>query len=74
MYNNKYMKTNNHNDHNDWKHSLVKTLLYRAIIIILDFSFIYFVSKSLDLALGFMIVSNTYTGVIYFFMSESGRR
>ena len=48
------------------KRSLVKALTYRVIIVCLDFLAIYLFTHKVDVALGFMIVSNIYTTVGYF--------
>jgi uncharacterized membrane protein len=45
--------------------SLVKTLSYRAFVLILDFSTIYFFTHKLSVAVGFTVVSNVYTTVAY---------
>lgn len=52
--------------HTTKKRSLVKALTYRVVIIILDFSVIYLLTRRVDVALGFMIISNIYTTVAYF--------
>jgi len=49
-----------------WKRSVVKAITYRIIIIILDFSVIYLLTGKIELALGFMVVSNIYTTIAYF--------
>jgi len=49
------------------KRSLVKTISYRVVILILDFTSIYLFTGKIKVALGFMIVSNVYTTVGYFF-------
>ncbi len=49
------------------RRSVVKTITYRVIILILDFTSIYLFTGKLEVALGFMVVSNIYTTVIYFF-------
>jgi len=49
------------------RRSVIKTISYRVIILILDFSSIYLFTGKLNIALGFMVVSNIYTTVIYFF-------
>lgn len=49
------------------KRSLVKTISYRVIILILDFTSIYLFTGKIKVALGFMIVSNVYTTIGYFF-------
>jgi uncharacterized membrane protein len=45
--------------------SLVKTLSYRAFVLILDFSTIYLFTHKLSVAVGFTVVSNAYTTVAY---------
>ena len=49
-----------------WKRSLAKTITYRILILALDFSVIYLLTKRYDIALGFMIVSNIYTILAYY--------
>jgi adenylylsulfate kinase len=49
-----------------FKRSLVKSISYRLIIIVLDFTSIYLFTGKVELALGFMLVSNVYTTVAYF--------
>jgi adenylylsulfate kinase len=49
------------------RRSIVKTVSYRVAILILDFAFIYLFTGQLKVALGFMIVSNIYTTLGYFF-------
>ena len=48
------------------KRSIVKTVSYRFVILILDFTAIYLFTGKIKIALGFMIVSNIYTTVGYF--------
>ena len=48
------------------KRSIVKALTYRVVILCLDFLAIYLFTHKVDVALGFMIVSNVYTTVGYF--------
>ncbi len=48
------------------KRSLVKAITYRIIIMILDFTVIYLLTKKAEIAVGFMIISNIYTTVAYF--------
>jgi uncharacterized membrane protein len=52
--------------HRTSKRSLVKAITYRAVIIVLDFSVIYLLTGRVDVALGFMIISNIYTTAAYF--------
>ena len=49
------------------RRSVAKTISYRVIILILDFTSIYLFTGKLEVALGFMVVSNIYTTLIYFF-------
>ena len=49
------------------KRSVVKTISYRVVILILDFTSIYLFTGKIKIALGFMIVSNVYTTTGYFF-------
>ena len=48
------------------KRSLVKAITYRIVIIVLDFSVIYLLTGRVDVALGFMVISNIYTTAAYF--------
>ncbi len=52
--------------HRTTKRSLVKAITYRAVIIVLDFFVIYLLTRRIDVALGFMVISNIYTTVAYF--------
>jgi adenylylsulfate kinase len=47
--------------------SLVKTISYRLLILVLDFSTIYLFTRKVKIALGFMVASNVYTTIAYFF-------
>lgn len=47
--------------------TIVKTISYRVVILILDFTAIYLFTGKVKVALGFMIVSNIYTTLGYFF-------
>jgi uncharacterized membrane protein len=49
-----------------WRRSLVKAITYRLLIIALDITFIYLLTRNLDIALGFMIISNVYTSIAYY--------
>jgi uncharacterized membrane protein len=49
-----------------FKRSLVKSIGYRFIIITLDFTTVYLFTGKVNLAIGFMLVSNTYTTIAYF--------
>jgi len=48
------------------KRSIFKTVSYRLVILILDFSTIYIFTGKINVALGFTIVSNIYTTIAYF--------
>ena len=48
------------------KRSIVKALTYRVVIVCLDFLVVYVLTHKVEVALGFMIVSNLYTTAIYF--------
>jgi uncharacterized membrane protein len=48
------------------RRSVVKAVTYRAFIVCLDFLAIYLFTGKVEVALGFMIVSNVYTTVGYF--------
>ncbi len=48
------------------RRSIVKALTYRVFIVCLDFGAIYLFTHKVEVALGFMIVSNVYTTVGYF--------
>jgi adenylylsulfate kinase len=48
------------------RRSVVKTVSYRVVILILDFTCIYLFTGQVKVAIGFMIVSNIYTSVGYF--------
>jgi len=47
--------------------SILKTVTYRVVILILDFTSIYLFTGHVKIALDFMIVSNIYTTLGYFF-------
>jgi uncharacterized membrane protein len=49
------------------KRSLAKAITYRIIIIVLDLSVVYLLTGNVEVALGFMIVSNIYTSAAYYF-------
>ncbi|QEM07650.1 DUF2061 domain-containing protein [Mucilaginibacter rubeus] len=49
------------------RRSIVKAISYRAAILILDFAAIYLFTGQIKVAVGFMIISNVYTIVGYFF-------
>lgn len=47
--------------------SIVKTITYRLVILTLDFIVIFLFTGKKEIALGFMVLSNIYTSLIYFF-------
>jgi adenylylsulfate kinase len=49
------------------KRSLIKAITYRIIILVLDFTVIFILTKKIEIALGFMIISNIYTSIVYYF-------
>lgn len=49
------------------RRSIVKTISYRVVILIFDFVSIYLFTGQIKVAFGFMIVSNIYTTIGYFF-------
>ena len=56
------------------RRSVVKTISYRVVIIILDFTTIYIFTGQVKVALGFTIVSNIYTTLAYFFHERFGTK
>ena len=49
------------------KRSIVKSVSYRILIIVMDFVTVYLFTGKVNVAVGFMLVSNTYTTITYFF-------
>jgi len=49
-----------------WTRSLTKAVTYRVLIVVLDFTSIYIFTGRVEIALGFMLVSNVYTSVAYY--------
>jgi len=47
--------------------SLTKAITYRIAILILDFTSVYLLTGRIDVALGFMLISNIYTSTAYYF-------
>ena len=48
------------------KRSVLKTVIYRVVVVILDFFCVYIFTGKVEVAIGFMIVSNLYTSAAYF--------
>ena len=46
--------------------SVVKAVSYRIIIVTADFIAVYFFTRRIEIAVGFVVVSNVYTSVLYF--------
>jgi len=61
------MNVGRHDFREHWTRSLIKALTYRVIILVLDFTSIYILTGKVETALGFMLVSNVYTSVAYYF-------
>lgn len=55
-----------HQTKDSFKRSLVKSIGYRFIIVTLDFITVYIFTGKVNIAVGFMLVSNAYTTLIYF--------
>jgi len=53
--------------HERWQRSLVKAITYRVVIVLLDFGAVFFLTKRIEVAIGFVVASNIYTTVAYFF-------
>jgi uncharacterized membrane protein len=56
-----------HHSEETFRRSVVKTISYRVAILILDFVAVYLFTGKIKIALGFMIASNIYTTIGYFF-------
>jgi uncharacterized membrane protein len=48
-----------------WKRTVAKAITYRIAILILDFSAIYLFTGRYDVALGFTVLSNVYTSIVF---------
>ena len=57
----------NHHPGESFRRSVVKTITYRVVILILDFTVIYLFTRQIEIAVSFMILSNVYTTLAYFF-------
>ncbi len=49
------------------RRSVVKAVTYRVLIMCMDFGTIFLFTGAVKVALGFMVVSNIYTTIGYFF-------
>ncbi len=47
------------------RRSVAKAITYRVIIMCLDFLTIYLFTRTVHIAVGFMIISNIYTSIMY---------
>ncbi|MDE2399667.1 MAG: DUF2061 domain-containing protein [Patescibacteria group bacterium] len=56
-----------HHPGESFRRSVVKTVTYRVAILIIDFTVIYLFTRQVKIAVGFMILSNIYTSISYFF-------
>jgi len=45
--------------------SVVKAVSYRVIVVAADFAAVYLFTNRVEVALGFVVVSNIYTSVLY---------
>jgi len=50
-----------------WTRSLAKAITYRILILVLDFTVVYLLTGRVEVAFGFMLISNIYTSVAYYF-------
>jgi len=48
------------------RRSVVKAITYRILIMTMDFATIYLFTRTVKVAVGFMVVSNIYTSAGYF--------
>ena len=48
------------------KRSVSTAVTYRIVIVIMDFSVIYLLTRKIMTAVGFMVISNIYTTIAYF--------
>jgi adenylylsulfate kinase len=49
------------------RRSVVKAISYRVIVLVADFAAVFLFTNRVEIALGFVVVSNIYTSVLYFF-------
>jgi len=50
-----------------WTRSLTKAITYRILILALDFTVVYLLTGRIEVAFGFMLLSNIYTSIAYYF-------
>ena len=63
--------SNPHQGEDKMSRSVAKTISYRLLILILDFTSIYLFTGKIKIAIGFMVVSNVYTTGIYFLFERT---
>jgi len=63
----KFFPHTHHHPGESLSRSVTKAITYRLVIIVLDFSIIFLFTKKVEVALGFMVLSNIYTTLVYFF-------
>lgn len=49
-----------------WERSFAKAVSYRIIILVLDATFVFYLTGKLELAAAFVLVSNFYSTIAYF--------
>ncbi len=59
-------KKNPSSPKDSWRRSVLKAVTYRVLILAADFTAVYLLTGNYRIALGFMVVSNVYTTVLYF--------
>lgn len=60
------LSAESHHSQETLSRSITKTVTYRVLIMILDFSTIYLLTRKVKIAVGFMLASNVYTTIAYF--------
>ena len=48
------------------RRSVVKAVSYRIVVVIADFIAVFYFTGKIEIAIGFVVVSNIYTSVLYF--------
>ena len=61
------MNVEKHEFKEHWTRSLTKAVTYRIVILVLDFTSVYLITGKIEVALGFMLLSNVYTSIAYYF-------
>jgi len=60
------MNVGRHDFKEHWTRSFTKAITYRIAILTLDFTATYLLTGRLEIALGFMLISNIYTSAAYY--------